>query len=47
MVFYFASAFYTIQPVQLGHKRRKMQLDVPTVFLIMDYVTNKQQYVML
>lgn len=47
MFFDFSSAFNTIQPSLLGEKLMAMQVDAPLVTWIMDYLTDRPQYVRL
>ncbi|KAL0203335.1 hypothetical protein M9458_001353, partial [Cirrhinus mrigala] len=45
--FDFSSAFNTIQPARLGSKLSAMQVHAPLVAWIMDYLTDRPQYVRL
>uniref|UniRef100_A0AAQ6IRP3 Reverse transcriptase domain-containing protein n=1 Tax=Anabas testudineus TaxID=64144 RepID=A0AAQ6IRP3_ANATE len=47
MFFDFSSAFNTIRPALLGGKLKKMQVNTPLISWIMDYLTNRPQYVRL
>ncbi|XP_072543920.1 uncharacterized protein [Salminus brasiliensis] len=45
--FDFSSAFNTIQPLMLGGKMDRMQVDRSTVAWVMDYLSDRPQYVQL
>ena len=48
LVFFdFSSAFNTIQPHLLAEKLLKMKISAPTILWVLDYLTNRPQYVKL